>query len=760
MAGIMSSVGGGFAVGVAITAKDLYSRAFAKAKTDLQQLRKFSETEAAKLERSLNVGRTLTQAGAVITGASLLIDRAFSDMTRSSAQFSQKLANVSTLLETKGVDAPEEFRKSLKKNIYDASRETGLSIMQLGDSAYELISGIEDADEALAAIPYSAKLARAAMGTTDSAVEVLTNSLNTFAKSWDMSGEEKAERVSQMYAKTVALAKTNLDKMADSMSYAGAAGIQFGQDMETVLAAVGTLQSAGLDASMAGTSFRNMFNQLLKNKDAFKSIGVDVVDAQGNFNDLGVILDQLNKATEGMTESEIGEFFQKEIGIRGSSAAVLLTQNFDAFSTILEANRNDADALGTMLAEALKGGEVQMDALRAASERMKTELAEKLLPAQIAVQKVFMDIGEGILESPILGEVAKWGVAVLGLGAKIGKILGPAMTMVGMLKQMRAMKKITLALENKGVAESAGKGIGGAFGKYLAGAAIAIGAATIAYAIINKVVERKEEAARAEVTEALTTGSAEEAQQAIRAIQKAESGAGGRSFESGPGGLFTKEFWSINMRTFFSAAGRAANTEATNMAENIQNAYELTNRETEKLAEHYSEVMVGKQVEAKERIAGINKEIQEARAAGDTDRINQLRGEKKQEQEILDASGAAWEAFVQKIRDEMHDLYELAAAGGGPTLGQMAQGGTTPVMGSFQHGGLQTEPGLYAMHGTRNRPELVLNPEQTQRALGSGGASRSFSLIVNFNGVNPNNTEAVTKAIDVAFRRMARGMPL
>jgi len=54
---VAGAVGTGIAVGVAITAKDMYSAAMAKASAQLTQLRKKSEVEAAKIERSLQMGK-------------------------------------------------------------------------------------------------------------------------------------------------------------------------------------------------------------------------------------------------------------------------------------------------------------------------------------------------------------------------------------------------------------------------------------------------------------------------------------------------------------------------------------------------------------------------------------------------------------------------------------------------------------------------------------------------------------------------------
>ena len=64
------AAGTGIAVGVAITAKDMYSAAMAKASAQLTQLRKKSEVEAAKIERSLQMGKSMMIAGAAITAAS------------------------------------------------------------------------------------------------------------------------------------------------------------------------------------------------------------------------------------------------------------------------------------------------------------------------------------------------------------------------------------------------------------------------------------------------------------------------------------------------------------------------------------------------------------------------------------------------------------------------------------------------------------------------------------------------------------------
>lgn len=130
----------------------------------------------------------------------------------------------------------------------------------------------------------------------DAAAGMVGASINQFGlKATD------AAHVTDVLAKATNGAAISQTELAESMKYAGTAGAQAGQSLESITALVMTLRNAGLTAEQAGTAVRTLFLALQDSKKgaAFGSVfGVSLKDSAGNLRDITAILGDASKRAE------------------------------------------------------------------------------------------------------------------------------------------------------------------------------------------------------------------------------------------------------------------------------------------------------------------------------------------------------------------------------------------------------------------------------------------------------------------------------
>lgn len=108
-------------------------------------------------------------------------------------------------------------------------------------------------------------------------------------------------------------------------------------DIHEVSGALGLLADYGLQGEMAGTALRNVLMRLAaptdKAKGIMESYGIEVRDANGQMKSAVEVIDELNKAFEGVDEDERDAALNTMFGARGINAASAL---MDAGSDVLQ----------------------------------------------------------------------------------------------------------------------------------------------------------------------------------------------------------------------------------------------------------------------------------------------------------------------------------------------------------------------------------------------------------------------------------------
>lgn len=176
----------------------------------------------------------------------------------------------------------------------------------------------------------------------------------------------KMRALADALTKTFTSSNTDMMMLAESMEYAAPMAHLAGAQVEDALAMIGIMGNAGIQGSMAGTTLRMMYQNVInpnkKQKKMWESLGISLKDASGNPRQLIDILGDLRKRVRisGEDKDEEGRF--KDEGtpiaaavsqlfrVTASAGAGTLLENLDKVIALAEANRN-AEGLSQRISE-------------------------------------------------------------------------------------------------------------------------------------------------------------------------------------------------------------------------------------------------------------------------------------------------------------------------------------------------------------------------------------------------------------------------
>jgi TP901 family phage tail tape measure protein len=270
--------------------------------------------EALSLSNSIvKLGAGVLAAGAALGGVAL----------KQAADFQSSMANVNTLL-----GQSKEEIGAFGDQVLDLSKRVPIEGSVLSESLYNIVSaGISDTNQAMNVLEESARLGVAGLGSTESAADLLTSSLNAFQIDASRAGE-----VSNILFETVKNGKTTIDQLATAFGQvapiANAAGVSF----EELQAATAALTTSGLPANVAQTQLKVAFNETLKTgtklEAALQDIGISNTKAAIESDGFVGVLKKLQLESN-LSEQELINLFSSQEA--GGAAVALLGAAYDPF---------------------------------------------------------------------------------------------------------------------------------------------------------------------------------------------------------------------------------------------------------------------------------------------------------------------------------------------------------------------------------------------------------------------------------------------
>tara|TARA_Y100000310_G_scaffold317878_1_gene371287 strand:- start:151 stop:3249 length:3099 start_codon:yes stop_codon:yes gene_type:complete len=260
----------------------------------------------------------------------------------------------------------------------NAAREMGRTTMFTATQSAEALSFLamagNDASTSIAALPAVLQLATAGSVDLADAADIITNVMAGMGLEVDELG-----RANDVLVTAFTSANTNLRQLGQAFKYAGPVAAAAGLSFEDTAAALATMGGAGIQATMAGTALRGSITRLLNpSKEAagiMKSLGVNVLDADGNLVDIVEIIREFERV--GLSAGDAMVIFGQRAGpgmlaliSEGSSAVEKLRTEMERSEGT---SRRVSDAM-----EATFGA--QMLKLKSAIESVSIEIGKALVP--------------------------------------------------------------------------------------------------------------------------------------------------------------------------------------------------------------------------------------------------------------------------------------------------------------------------------------------------------------------------------------------
>lgn len=287
-----------FSLGDAILYLNTNMAGLNKGLGDAERLSKQRFGNIQRMARSLGRGMTIA-GGAILAGLGAA--------TKFAADFDEAMTN-STAIMGNLSDETKEKMAALAKQL---SGESKFSATELATAYFYLASAGMNAEQSMAALPEVVKFATAGNFDLARATDLVTDAQSALGLSSKdtAKNQEGMVRVSDVLVKANTLANASVEQFSESLTTkAGAALKATGKDIEEGVAVLAAFADQGVKGADAGTAFsiimRDLQTKAIKNKEAFAEMNIAVFDSNGEMNNLGEIIGNLESALLGMNDEQ------------------------------------------------------------------------------------------------------------------------------------------------------------------------------------------------------------------------------------------------------------------------------------------------------------------------------------------------------------------------------------------------------------------------------------------------------------------------
>lgn len=323
------------------------------------------------------------------------------------AGFEQSMANVKSV-----TSATEEEFQALRKAAEDAGETTRFSASQAADALYYLASAGLDATQSTEALNATLMLA----GSTGSDLAFTAETMTSALAMYNLEAEE-ADRVSNVFAATIAASQATMDKLATSFRYVGPVASSFGMSIEQTSAALAILYNNGFEASQAGTALRSALADLANASSP----------ANAKLKELGVSFEEINPQTNSF--AEVIDVLSKKVTDGSDVMAVFGDRAGPALIKLLESGRAELDKYEKAVTGTTKASQayaIQNDTLLGSMDELSSQIESGVIKTMDYLSgtiRGLVDFAAGLmsvfnaLPGPVKGAVGIFAVLLSGLVA-------------------------------------------------------------------------------------------------------------------------------------------------------------------------------------------------------------------------------------------------------------------------------------------------------------------------------------------------------
>lgn len=301
----------------------------------------------------------------------------------------------------------------------------------------------------------------------DSDIGKITPGMQQLAASMGMSVREMADyinksedaaRVTDILAAAASASSADVTDLIEAFRNGGSAASMFGLSVEETAATFAVFAENGIKGAEAGTQLKSMLTNMTRNTDdvqqMWRDLGVSMFDATGQARPLNDVIQDLNRAMEGMSDQERIDVIQTLAGTYGQAGLNALLAS-DGIWAMERSMRNQTSASEVAAArmntfsgriESLKGSieTLSINFLGPLVENYLTPLAEQLIEIINGVNdwvlgnedlaaKIALVVGGLAIAGPIIAAIGMYLSTFGGLIAVVGGAFGLLVSPLGLV---------------------------------------------------------------------------------------------------------------------------------------------------------------------------------------------------------------------------------------------------------------------------------------------------------------------------------------
>nr|DAE38806.1 MAG TPA: minor tail protein [Caudoviricetes sp.] len=354
-------------------------------------------------------------------------------------QFESAMSEVGAISGATG----EDFQ-ALKDKAQEMGATTKFTASESAEALKYMAMAGWDTSDMLDGISGVMQLAAASGEDLASTSDIVTDAMTAFGMSADQS-----TRFADVLAQTANRSNTSVGLMGETFKYVAPVAGALGYSIEDTSVAIGLMANSGIKGSQAGTSLKNMLTNLAKPTDQVQSymdkLSISLTDSAGNVKPLNVLLDDMRRGFDGLTEAEKAEYAAGIAGKEGMSGLLAIVNSSEEdFNNLTSAINNSSGAAENVSKTMLDNLGGQLTILKSTLEGIAISFGNILLPAvKVVVSKLQdfltwlnnLDEGQKRTIVTIAAVVAAIGPVLL----IVGKVLKTVQSLMGIVNTAKSV---------------------------------------------------------------------------------------------------------------------------------------------------------------------------------------------------------------------------------------------------------------------------------------------------------------------------------
>jgi len=418
---------------VAVRARDVTSRVLKEVGNNFGLLGKQA---SAASNQMFGTGAALTAVGVGMAGVGAVGISFFNKSIDSFIEYSRQAAYTKTQVDELGVSVEDIADIGLR-----VADKIPVPFNEIQDALYDIFSsldiGVKDAEKLLELFSQGA-----VAGQTD--IRTAARSTIAVMNAYQMPFSE-ANNVMDIMFEMVRKGVGTYEEFNSAIGRAIPAAVSASQEFDTLAGVMAFLTRGGLSTQMAATSAARAMELFTKPDvvKALREIGVEVVNAQGDFKQMDDILKDLagSKGWSELGDAKRKELFQEIFGVGTIQARRFFDvaiPNFESLINLTDITASSGGALGQAYMTMFNEPAMQAQLLSNKYELLRVEIGEKLLPAKVKLMEAAMDLVDwwnNLSESTkgLTVKIAAGAATFLTIGGIVLTLVGGFMMLAGVV---------------------------------------------------------------------------------------------------------------------------------------------------------------------------------------------------------------------------------------------------------------------------------------------------------------------------------------